>query len=255
MSSLSVLPHSLGDFFRAGLIKYLILSIILTGVTLIPILWMIGWGIYEAVYLWLEQWNLAEWEGVFILETLIVALHGFLIASLAFGLGFVGLSLYSILTLMVLGLFTESIVRQIRDIHYPHVQLQQNPSALSLIFKMAGGFIIHFLILGPLLLISLPLPIGTTLVLFYVMHSLFRFCLCLDVASTLHAPDNVHKQAPTLGFKWGLPTGICYLAALIPGLNLIMPYLAVIWISHCQLNELSQTQASRQTASGDADFS
>jgi hypothetical protein len=238
MNPFASLNKILMDLADPRINKFLILSTLLALLTLVPLLAWLGFASYN----WLSdlltqsQVTIPGLEKVVITGTLLTALH--VLAGIAITLGMtVGLfGLFAILTLAVLGFFTEQIVKAVRNKHYPGVVLSGNLGTWGMGARMAWGFLLHILVL-PLLVPFFLLPAINGPVFMLWLHSLFRFTLVLDVASTVWPREYIRLEAPVFGLRWAVPTGLCYLGTLVPLVNFVMPFAAVIWMSHLMLEE------------------
>lgn len=178
-----------------------------------------------------EQWvatiplvgGLLVWATAMLL-TLMLSILGLLLGSY----------LVLLVAMIITAFMTDSLIKAIRDIHYPEVDYQGHGSFLGLLFKMLGYGI--FLLL--LLLLTLPLlfvPLVNLVWLWLLGFLFFRYALVLDVGQVLMSEEefqqlrSVWLPKPTLGLM------LLYSITLFPFVSFFIPVLGVIYLAHWML--------------------
>lgn len=143
----------------------------------------------------------------------------------------VGSYLVLLFAMVIAGFMTESLVKTVHDLHYPHVAYSGHGSVWRILAQLA------LYGLGILLLLIVTLPIlfvpGLNVVWFWWLGFLFfRYSMLLDVGSVI-LPESLYEQEKSL-LNW-TPTVVLlmfYILSVIPILSLLAPMLAVIALSH-----------------------
>lgn len=153
-------------------------------------------------------------------------------------LGVIGLLLGSYLVLLVAmiitAFMTDSLIKAIRDIHYPEVDYQGHGNFFGLLLKMLGYGV--FLLL--LLLLTLPLlfiPLVNIAWLWLLGFLFFRYALVLDVGQVILSEQefqwvrSIWLTKPTLGLM------LLYSATIFPLVSFFIPTIGVIYLAHWML--------------------
>jgi uncharacterized protein involved in cysteine biosynthesis len=142
-------------------------------------------------------------------------------------LGVLGYFLIAPIVLMIVSLFSENIVNNIRQSRYPQLPVSQGAGGMESVMTtgtILGKYFLVMLLTSPLMLL------GIGYVLFFVLgFLLFRKLLLLDILGLRMPLQEIQQQSPT---RYWWTTGILYLFTLIPGVNLFIPYLAVCVLSN-----------------------
>lgn len=179
----------------------------------------------------LEQWiasipivgGMLVWTAV-MMFTLLIGVVSFLLGSY----------LVLLLALMITAFMTDSLVKAVRDIHYPNVEYQGHGSFFGLIMQMLGygAFLLLLLLLGiPLLFI----PLVNIVWLWFLGFMFFRYALLLDVAQVVLSEQefqqvrSLWQSTPTLGLM------LIYSATILPLVSFFAPVIGVIFLAHWSL--------------------
>ncbi len=159
-------------------------------------------------------------------------------------LSIIGLLLGSYVVLLVAmiitAFMTDSLIKAIRDIHYPEVDYQGHGNFFGLLIKMLGYGV--FLLL--LLLFTIPLlfiPLINIVWLWLLGFMLFRYALVLDVGQVLMSEQEFQRlrsvwlPKPTLGLM------LLYSATIFPFVSFFVPVIGVIYLAHWML-QIRQSQ-------------
>ncbi|GLR64251.1 EI24 domain-containing protein [Marinospirillum insulare] len=158
------------------------------------------------------------------LFTLFVGIVSFLLGSY----------LVLIVALIITAFMTDSLVKAVRDIHYPSVEYQGHGSFFGLIMKMLGYgvFLLLLLLLGvPLLFI----PLVNIVWLWFLGFLFFRYAIFLDVGQVVlsdqefQAVRSLWQSTPTLGLM------LIYALTVFPFVSFFAPVIAVIFLAHWAL--------------------
>lgn len=178
-----------------------------------------------------EQWiasipvvgGVLVWTAV-MMFTLLVGAISFLLGSY----------LVLIVALIITAFMTDSLVKAVRDIHYPNVEYQGHGSFFGLIMKMLGygAFLVLLLLLGvPLLFI----PLVNIVWLWFLGFLFFRYAILLDVGQVVLSEQefqqvrSLSETTPTLGLM------LIYSATVLPLVSFFAPVIGVIFLAHWSL--------------------
>lgn len=179
----------------------------------------------------IEQWiasiplmgSMLVWA-VTMMYTLLVSAVSFLLGSY----------LVLLLAMIITAFMTDSLVKAVRDIHYPNVEYQGHGSFLGLMMKMLGygAFLLLLLLLGvPLLFI----PLVNIVWLWFLGFLFFRYALLLDVGQVVLSDQefqqvrSLSETTPTLGLM------LIYSATILPLVSFFAPVIGVIFLAHWTL--------------------
>ncbi|WP_114416554.1 EI24 domain-containing protein [Marinospirillum perlucidum] len=182
----------------------------------------------EAAATTTEQWLM----GIPLIGGMLVWVLGFLITILV---GVVGLLMGSYLVLLVAmvitGFMTDSLIKAVRDQHYPDQEYSGHGHFLGLIAQIAGFGLLMLLVM----LLGLPLffiPLVNLVWVWTLGFIFFRYALLLDVGQViLSEPEyreakSIRHWTPTLGMI------ILYSLTLFPLVSFFAPVLGVIFLAH-----------------------
>lgn len=158
------------------------------------------------------------------LFTLFVGIVSFLLGSY----------LVLIVALIITAFMTDSLIKAVRDIHYPNVEYQGHGSFFGLMMKMLGygAFLVLLLLLGvPLLFI----PLVNIVWLWFLGFLFFRYAIFLDVGQVVLSDQefqqvsSLGQTTPTLGLM------LIYSATILPLVSFFVPVIGVIFLAHWTL--------------------
>lgn len=158
------------------------------------------------------------------LFTLFVGIVSFLLGSY----------LVLIVALIITAFMTDSLIKAVRDIHYPNVEYQGHGSFFGLMIKMLGygAFLVLLLLLGvPLLFI----PLVNIVWLWFLGFLFFRYAIFLDVGQVVLSDQefqqvsSLGQTTPTLGLM------LIYSATILPLVSFFVPVIGVIFLAHWTL--------------------
>ncbi|HKM15696.1 MAG TPA: EI24 domain-containing protein [Marinospirillum sp.] len=178
-----------------------------------------------------EQWvagiplvgGLLVWT-IMMMFTLLVGAVSFLLGSY----------LVLLLAILITSFMTDSLIKAVRDIHYPNVEYQGHGSFFGLSMKMLGygAFLLLLLLLGvPLLFI----PLVNIIWLWFLGFLFFRYALLLDVGQVVLSDQEFQQVSsltqitPTLGLM------LIYSATILPLVSFFAPVIGVIFLAHWTL--------------------
>ncbi len=226
------------DFFDRRLLRYWIKTLIIALLVLGPLLLWLGLGVFAVVSdfaVSIAADPAGKVEQAFWLTILLGAVHIVVGVLLTGVLGILFLHLFVMLSLFIIGFFTEDIVKQVRDKHYPGVSLDGTMTVFDFGLFMAKSLIKHLLVLI-LLLPLLLIPAVNGLIIVAWLFSMYRSALLVDVGGNVFDKQQLYKQISLFEPRYYPATAASYFAGLVPLLNLAAPYLAVIWLSHILLD-------------------
>ncbi len=212
---LKALFLALGDLPRPHILRLLVRSIALTMTILLALGGLLFWGLRHLVatsgYLGGYSQNMAE---ILIL----------LAALAAMWLLFRGVAIF------VIGLFTDDIVEDVEQRHYPAARMTAVPvgfrRSLGLGLRSAGRFLAVNIIALPAYLLLLPTAVGTPILVLIIN----AWLLGRDLESMVHQR---HPLAPPLSpsARWSL--GLLSAASLsIPIVNFLAPLMSAAMATH-----------------------
>lgn len=163
--------------------------------------------------------------------------------------GVLGIILGSYLVLLfamiITGFMTDSLVKAVHDLHYPHTDYQGHGSFSGMIWKMVLfglGMLLLLLVTLPLLFIPL-----VNIVWFWLIGFLFfRYALVLDVGQVI-LPESLYRKLSPLS-HWPATTALAILFSLsiFPLVSFFVPVLGVIALAHYYFDQLSLSPVSSQ---------
>ncbi len=227
----SALGHGFADAIDTTNLKYFGYSALILLFSVIPLYLLIANGVQELFgYAGIddgEGWLF--WLAHFISHVLIVTLGYFLFVPLMF---------------LITTFFSEKIIENIRTKHYPQLELPHGISTIDTVVLTLWILLKY----TALLVVASPL-----LLLFGLGHFIFaifgfivfRKMLLLDVLSPYRDATQISADSSLLsGGKYMVSTLTLYLFSLVPGINLLVPFFAVCYITHLSFEHLSQQTSS-----------
>ena len=155
-------------------------------------------------------------------------------------LGVLGYLLIAPIVLLIVSLFSENIINNIRQARYP--QLPQGKGAgglesLITVSAVLSKYLLLMLLTSPLMLL------GVGYVVFFVLgFLLFRKLLLLDILGIRMSVQDIKQQSASSHY-WG-STAVLYVFTLVPGVNLFVPYWAVcVLANETMKRELRESQS------------
>jgi len=159
-----------------------------------------------------------------------------------------GSYLVLIFAMIIVGFMTDSLVKAVRDTHYPEITYSGHGTTTELLWKMTKYSLVMLLVV----LLTLPLfliPL-INLIWFWVLGFLFfRYMMVLDVGSVI-LPEETFAQVRSVT-EWQ-PTSVLmvlFLVSTLPFMAFLAPVLAVIALSHYYFGVLSEQQGVFQMKS------
>ena len=156
--------------------------------------------------------------------------------------GILGVLLGSYLILLfamiITGFMTDSLVKAVRDKHYPGLEYQGHGSMADMLWKMLKFgllLLLVFLLTVPMLFIPL-----VNIVWFWLLGFMFfRYALVLDVGQVI-LPESMFNEVKGMGcWTPTMTLAGLFLLSTLPILGLFIPVLAVIALSHYYFDYLS----------------
>jgi len=199
----------------------------------------------QALELW---WQQAEnsLQSIPLIGAVLVWLLSAVIAVTAGVIGvLVGSYLVLLFAMVIAGLMSDTLVRVVRDKHYPGLEYHGHGS----VWRMLSQLALYGLVLLLLLIITLPVMFipGINAVWFWWLGFLFfRYGMVLDVGSIILPQRLFEQEKPLTNWTPTLLLLIFYMLSLVPVLSLFAPMLAVIALAHYFFDRLTQAQATGQ---------
>lgn len=233
------------DFFDRQFLRYWIRTLIISLVVLGPLLFWVGIAAFAVVSdfaLSIAQDPSGKVEQALWLTVLLGAVHIVVGILLTGVLGILFLHMFVMLSLFIIGFFTEDIVKQVRDKHYPGVAIEGSMTVFDFGLFMTKSLVKHLLVLI-LLLPLLFIPAVNGLIIVGWLFSMYRSALLADIGGNVFDKKEFRGQISLFEPRYYPATAASYMASLVPVLNLAAPYLAVIWLSHIMLDNKSEFTA------------
>jgi hypothetical protein len=226
-------PRILWRFFIPFLISMVLVS--LMGYSAFALFLSSDWLLQNPVVLEVEAaaTSTEQWlAGLPLVGGLLVWIVGFLMTVMV---GLVGLLMGSYLVLLmamvITGFMTDSLIKVVRDRHYPEQEYFGHGHFFGLIMQITGFGLLMLLVM----LLGLPLffiPVINLLWVWLLGFLFFRYALLLDVGQViLKEPD--FREAKS--WRHWVPTGglmILYTLTLVPLVSFFAPVIGVIYLAH-----------------------
>jgi len=178
-----------------------------------------------------EQWlagiplvgGLLVWA-ITLFVSLIIGVAGLLLGSY----------LVLLLAMIITGFMTDSLIKAVRNIHYPEVEYQGHGNVFSLLMQLLG----YGALLLLLLLLGLPLlfiPLVNLAWLWLLGFLFFRYTLIMDVGQVILTEQEFQQfrsiwlTTPTLGLM------LLYSVTVLPLVSFFVPVIGVIFLAHWML--------------------
>ncbi|WP_321275887.1 EI24 domain-containing protein [Thiomicrorhabdus indica] len=177
---------------------------------------------------------------------------GFLAAVVAGVLGvLLGSYLVLLFAMIITGFMTDSLVKVVRDKHYPGLDYVGHGSTLDMLWKLLKfGLLMLLLFLVTIPMLFIPV---VNIVWFWLLGFLFfRYSVILDVGQVI-LPQARFEE--TKGMTNWAPTnflGSLFLLSNFPLAGLFMPVLGVIGMAHYYFDDLSKLPKEETIGSGEA---
>jgi hypothetical protein len=199
----------------------------------------------ETMSLWWQQAE-ANLQSIPLIGAALVWVVSAIVAVTAGVIGvLVGSYLVLLFAMIIAGFMSDTLVRVVRDKHYPGLEYHGHGS----IWQVIGRLVWYGLWLVLLLIITLPVMFipGVNVLWFWWLGFLFfRYSMVLDVGSII-LPQQLFEQEKSLT-NW-TPTVlllIFYGLSVVPLLSLFVPMVAVIALSHYFFERLTEAQVAAQ---------
>ncbi len=178
--------------------------------------------------------------------TVLLWVIGAVIAVIAGILGvLLGSYLILLFAMIITGFMTDSLVKAVRDKHYPNVDYEGHGSILEMLGKLLWfGFLLLLLVIVTIPMFFIPL---VNIVWFWLLGFLFfRYSVVLDVGQVI-LPEKLFNEVKHLG-NWSptLAVAALFMLSTFPLVGLFVPVLAVIALSHYYFDYLS-TMPTRES--------
>lgn len=157
--------------------------------------------------------------------------------------GLLGIILGSYLVLLfamiITGFMTDSLIKVVRDKHYPHIAYDGHGSIADMLWKLIKFSLLMLL----LLLVTLPLlfiPLINVLWFWLIGFIFFRYAVVLDVGQVI-LPQSAFEQVKSItNWNSSIPLGIIYALSIFPVMSFFAPVLAVIALAHYYFDVLEK---------------
>lgn len=165
---------------------------------------------------------------------------GFMVAIVAGVLGILlGSYLVLLFAMIITGFMTDSLVKVVRDKHYPGLEYQGHGSTLGMLWKLLKfGLLLLLLFIITIPMLFIPV---VNIVWFWILGFLFfRYSIILDVGQIILPQAHFEKVKDLT--RW-TPTnflGSLFLLSTLPLAGLFMPVMGVIGMAHYYFDELSK---------------
>lgn len=156
---------------------------------------------------------------------------------------------FGLILLSVLSLFNESIIRVIRDKHYPDVPLISGFTFWPILCEQAKVFAIYLviLIIGAILSLVFIFVLSWSAMPLLMIWSffLYRAILLIDCGLSVFSPSELSAEKRVVNGAYWPATALTFGMSLTPGLNLFGPLIAIVWVSHIMLERKQATLESQ----------
>jgi len=246
-SEKEILLLSLKDLFTTKMIKYSILPFILSMLVLYALFFLVaGAGLDSLGSMQVESSETtivngipdtntvqATLEGSAIIQFLMShAITSWIATFLVYTVGTLITLYFSIfVALIIVGLLTPTILKEIQKRHYPDVEIIGYSNIISALFSVirwASIMLLMFIVFVPLYFIPIINIIAFNLPLYYFFHKMITF----DVASTICNKDEAMKIKFFNETKLRLKTLALYFISLIPFVVFFASVFYIIYLGH-----------------------
>ena len=242
-----ILSLALKDLFSKKMLTYSVAPFIVSMILIYgAIIYFAGFGMEQIGTLQIQETQTTIENGVPHTDTLAATLQGsaiiqfllshaitswiatFLIYTVG---GFLSVYLSIFIALLIIGLLTEKILKEVQQRHYPDVEMIGHSNMVEYIFlvvKWVAITIALFLVLIPFYFIPLVNIIAFNLPLYYLFHNMMTY----DVSSAICTKEEDKKIRFYYGGILKLKTLALYLLSLIPFVILFASVFYVIYLGH-----------------------
>lgn len=189
-----------------------------------------------------ESWSLEAEQtigAIPLIGGIILWFLGLAVTVIAGVLGIIlGSYLVLIFAMIVTAFMTDTLVKAVHDLHYPHTDYHGHGSTAGMIWKItkfALLMLLIFLITIPLLFIPL-----INIVWFWLLGFLFfRYSLVLDVGSVI-LPQELFEKLNGIG-NWQptIALAVLFSLSVFPMMSFFAPVLGVLALAHYYFDQLS----------------
>lgn len=198
--------------------------------------------------------NLNEWQveaestigAIPLIGELLLWFFGLVFTVIA---GLIGVILGSYLVLLfamiITGFMTDSLVKAVHDLHYPHTDYQGHGSMAGMLWKMAGfgmGMVLVLLLTIPLLFI----PLINVIWFWLIGFLFFRYALVLDVGQVILPEPLFKKLSPLSHWTPTVALAVLFSLSVLPFISFFVPVFGVIALAHYYFDQLSLLPISSQ---------
>jgi hypothetical protein len=253
-----ILSLSLKDLFTQKMLSYSVAPFVISMVIIYGlIIYFAGFGLEQLGTLEVNSTQVTVENGIPHTDTLTATLQGsaiiqfllshaitswiasFLIYTVG---GFISIYLSIFIALLIIGLLTEKILKEIQKRHYPDVEMIGYSNIFEYIFLVIKWVLITialFILLIPFYFIPLLNIIAFNLPLYYLFHNMITY----DVASAICTKEEDRKIRYFYGGTLKLKTLALYLLSLIPFVILFASVFYVIYLGHSYFIEVRKLRA------------
>ncbi len=201
------------------------------------------WPLVQTLQQWWQQAQVSL-ESIPLIGAVLVWLVSAVITVAAGVVGvLVGSYLVLLFAMVIAGFMSDTLVRVVRDKHYPELEYQGHGSVWRTLGQLAlyGG--------GLLLLLIVTLPVmfvpGLNALWFWWLGFLFfRYSMVLDVGSIILPETLFEREKALTNWTPTLLLLVFYVLSVVPLFSLFAPMLAVIALAHYFFERLTMVQAS-----------
>lgn len=203
---------------------------------------------------WVQAWS--EWQqsleqtlgNLPIVGGLLLWLLSMVVMLLAGAIGILlGSYLVLIFAMIITGFMTDTLVRAVRDLHYPNLAYAGHGTIWQMLakqLKFALGILVLFIATLPLLFVPL-----VNVVWFWLLGFLFfRFALVLDVGMVILPQHQFEQVRPLTNWRPTSALGVLFACSLFPLVSFFAPILGVIAMAHYQFEQLALSAISEDKA-------
>ncbi|WP_233188836.1 EI24 domain-containing protein [Hydrogenovibrio sp. SC-1] len=256
MTALDLIWKTLGDLKSPKILIRLFIPFAI-GLVLVSLLgyglfgWLLASGFVtdSAIVQDMNQWQLEAESTIGAIPLIGGLLLWFLGMVFTVIAGLIGIILGSYLVLLfamiITGFMTDSLVKAVHDLHYPHTDYQGHGSLSGMLWKMTLfglGMVLLLLLTLPLLFI----PLVNLLWFWAIGFIFFRYALVLDVGQVI-LPEPLFKQLSPFN-RW-TPTvtlAALFSLSLLPMISFFVPVFGVIALAHYYFDQLSLLPVSNE---------
>jgi len=242
-----ILSLSLKDLLSQKMLTYSVAPFVISMILIYgAIIYFAGFGMEQLGTLQIQETQTTIENGVPHTDTLAATLQGsaiiqfllshaitswiasFLIYTVG---GFISIYLSIFIALLIIGLLTERILKEIQRRHYPDVEMIGYSNMFEYILLVLKWILVTiglFLILIPFYFIPLVNIIAFNLPLYYLFHNMMTY----DVSSAICTREEDKKIRYYYGGILKLKTLALYLLSLIPFVILFASVFYVIYLGH-----------------------